>query len=548
MEIISFIILFVIVCNIVLLFLPQNGIMITKKHPNLYQKDVLMTSNIVEQSWNISWGGSAAETGYDVVIDSNGTIYCVGSTKSFGAGGSDLDVIKLYSNGILVLNTTWGYSTDEDGTGMAIDPNGAIICGGNIGNMITDIGVVKFHPNMTQIWNATWGGPGTDRCYGIEVNSNSSIYCAGYKDYPSSYDVLLVKFFSNGTEAWNCTWGGDASEIAWGIGVDKNDSIYCTGWTSSFGAVSNDVFLVKFHPNGTRAWNITWGGSGSEEGWDVVVGNDDSIYCVGSTNSFGAGLSDLLLLKFYQNGTLAWNVTWGGSQDDTGHGLTIDANGSIYCIGETRSFGAGGLDISLIKFNPNGTLAWNITWGGIANEYGMKIEVDKNNSIYCVGFRDDVKDDLVLIRFSSNQIPIIPPLPTPPIPPYNPIPANGATDINTSPILSVFVSDPGGDMMNVSFHNAIDDNLIGIIINIPSGVRVTIQWFGLLEDTLYSWYAIADDGMKASISSTWSFTTSSSKTIPGYNFNICTFSIIALVSLIITKYINKNPKIMLISF
>jgi len=75
-----------------------------------------------------------------------------------------------------------------------------------------------------------------------------------------------------------------------------------------------------------------------------------SIYCVGKTYSFGTGAYDLALVKFYPNGTLAWNTTWVGSSNDHGVELALNAEGSVYCVSYTDSFGAGNNDLASIKF------------------------------------------------------------------------------------------------------------------------------------------------------------------------------------------------------
>jgi hypothetical protein len=109
--------------------------------------------------------------------------------------------------------------------------------------------------------------------------------------------------------------------------------------------------------NPQYSWNVTWGGSQNEHGDGVVVAPDGSIYCVGLTLSDGAGDDDLALVKFFPNGTREWNVTWGGWDEEEGKGITLDTTGAIYCTGFTRTFGAGSADIALVKFFPNGTRA-----------------------------------------------------------------------------------------------------------------------------------------------------------------------------------------------
>ena len=91
--------------------------------------------------------------------------------------------------------------------------------------------------------------------------------------------------------------------------------------------------------------------------------------------------------------------------------------------------------------------------------------------------------------------------------PTNPSPADGANGISTSPTLSVDVTDPDGDTMDVSFYDASDDSLIGTDNGVASGGTASVTWSGLNTETTYEWYAVADDGTDTTTSATWTFTT-----------------------------------------
>ena len=95
----------------------------------------------------------------------------------------------------------------------------------------------------------------------------------------------------------------------------------------------------------------------------------------------------------------------------------------------------------------------------------------------------------------------------PPYKPSNPNPEDGAIDVSTNPVLSVYVSDLQGNNLDVLFYDATTNNLIGIAYNVPSFTRAQITWNNLTINTTYFWYAIADDGEYTNQSDTWEFTT-----------------------------------------
>jgi len=95
----------------------------------------------------------------------------------------------------------------------------------------------------------------------------------------------------------------------------------------------------------------------------------------------------------------------------------------------------------------------------------------------------------------------------PPNRPSNPNPENNATDVELSPTLSVYVSDPDNDTMNVSFYNAANNILIGNVKNADSNTTVSVVWLNLHYEVTYEWYAVAEDYEGSTQSDTWCFTT-----------------------------------------
>ena len=106
----------------------------------------------------------------------------------------------------------------------------------------------------------------------------------------------------------------------------------------------------------------------------------------------------------------------------------------------------------------------------------------------------------------------------PPNEPIDPLPGNNSTNIRINPTMSVFVTDPDNDTMNVSFYNASDDSRIGVVFNVSNGSRAEVIWPGLQHNTTYEWYAIANDSVFENRSDTWTFTTTQNRP-PNQPFN-----------------------------
>jgi len=134
-------------------------------------------------------------------------------------------------------------------------------------------------------------------------------------------------------------------------------------------------------------------------------------------------------------------------------------------------------------------------------DYGRG-EYDGINWWYVVRAEDAVGNE----EQNTNAVPEVFGNPAPSVP-TNPIPNHLAVGVGLNPTLSVDVSDPNGDTMDVSFYDASGPTLIGTDFGVSSPGTASFPWSGLSADTTYTWYAVADDGTSATPSPVWQFTT-----------------------------------------
>ncbi|MFW9879475.1 MAG: SBBP repeat-containing protein [Candidatus Thorarchaeota archaeon] len=205
------------------------------------------------------------------------------------------------------------------------------------------------------------------------------------------------------TELAFYTWGGSDSEDAFDIAIDSSNNSYVIGWTNSFGAGERDLCLIKFNSSGVE-WNRTFGGNYSDWGRSIELDSFDNIYITGYTGSYGTGGYDIWLLKINSTGGAEWNYTWGGIYDDVGWDLALDSLNNAYVTGYTNSFGEGDLDMCLVKFNSSGVV-WNYTCGGSNRNLGHAVTLDLLGNAYVVGDTKSFgagKDDIYLVKFNSS--------------------------------------------------------------------------------------------------------------------------------------------------
>jgi len=111
--------------------------------------------------------------------------------------------------------------------------------------------------------------------------------------------------------------------------------------------------------------------------------------------------------------------------------------------------------------------------------------------------------------------------------------------------LKVRVTDPDGDLLNVSFYNCsvFDTNFIGFDANVSNGEIASISFSKLNINDEYWWYVIVDDGILSIKSSIWIFTTTektSTPQIPGFELFTCLNCLLIIISLAISKWKPKR--------
>ena len=126
------------------------------------------------------------------------------------------------------------------------------------------------------------------------------------------------------------------AENALGMTTDGT-YLYVTGYTTV--SPNNwDLFVAKFDKNLNEIWYSTWGGvANAESARSIVVAPDGSIYIGATTESFGNGEMEIVLIKYDPSGNMEWYKTWGGTLDDTVLDIHLQDD-VIYLTGKTKSF------------------------------------------------------------------------------------------------------------------------------------------------------------------------------------------------------------------
>ncbi|MBU0508236.1 right-handed parallel beta-helix repeat-containing protein [bacterium] len=222
---------------------------------------------------------------------------------------------------------------------------------------------MKTNANGDSLWSRTFGGSQADECYAVRQTTDGGYVLVGHTSSfgAGSLDIWVVKTDSNGSGLWNRTYGGGGSEQCGSI-RQTTDGGYILGGRTSIGAGNGDYWMVKISANGDSLWSRTFGGSNIDEGGNIQQTAEGGYIFGGYTQSFGMGGSDFWLVKTNENGDSLWSRVYGGTQDDACTFVQQTADGGYVWAGYTCSIGAGGYDFWLVKTEPDtSTLCGTLT-------------------------------------------------------------------------------------------------------------------------------------------------------------------------------------------
>jgi hypothetical protein len=143
------------------------------------------------------------------------------------------------------------------------------------------------------------------------------------------------------------------------------------GYTTSFGAGGVDWWLVKTDADGDSLWSRRYGGPENEWCYAVLQTADGGYVLAGGGYSFGAGTpnnANMWLLKTDANGDSLWSRAYGGIDRESAHAMIQTSDGGYALAGFTGSYGAGDLDMWMVRTNANGDSLWSQTFGGSEKE------------------------------------------------------------------------------------------------------------------------------------------------------------------------------------
>jgi uncharacterized delta-60 repeat protein len=353
-----------------------------------------------------TYGGTGSEVAYSVQQTSDGGYILAGYKYSFGAGGDDFFLIKTDANGNIIWAKTYGGTDYDYAYSVQQTSDGGYIVAGftrSFGAGYNDIFLIKTDANGNIIWAKTYGGIYTDSATSVQQTSDGGYIVTGstYSFGAGGYDIFLIKTDANGNIIWAKTYGGTNDDRASSVQQTSDGGYIVAGYTRSFGAGGDDFFLIKTDANGNIQWAKTYGGTNYDVAYSVHQTSDGGYIVAGRTGSWAY---NIFLVKTDANGNIQWAKIYGGTFNDVAYSVHQTSDGGYIVAGTTWSFGAGAVDIFLIKTDANGNIIWAKTYGEIDWDKAYSVHQTSDGGYIVAGLIEtfDASYNIFLIKTDAN--------------------------------------------------------------------------------------------------------------------------------------------------
>lgn len=267
----------------------------------------------IDQNGNIIWNNLYRwwneDYGTNIIQTDDGGFLLTGYSNSFSFGGYDVIALKLDQSGIRMWYRVYGGAENDYGTSVTTSPDGGYMLGGYTFSygVQGDAYIIKTYGDGVLRWSKSYGGAGFDNIKDMYRVSNGFLACGSTSSFGLVDEDAFMFNIDNqdGFVYWTRTFDGNAG------GPSTFNKVISSpdGGSLLVGNMQNtvknlqDLVYVKLYGDGEFNSGKIFGGAANDGASSIAFKQDGGLLISGSTGSFGAGSNDMYLLSLYNNGT-----------------------------------------------------------------------------------------------------------------------------------------------------------------------------------------------------------------------------------------------------
>jgi len=270
---------------------------------------------------------------------------------------------------------------------------------------------------FAQGWEKTFGSTGNETAHDVQHTPDGGFILVGSSDSYGNNgrkDVLIVKTDLDGEVLWSNTDFGItvADDVGYSI-RQTPDGGYIIGANQMIYEGSMP-YMIRTDAFGNELWRAPFISPDTIQGRAVTLTPDGGFAQVGftqhhTTDRYGNSIieEDVFIYKADSNGYIQWSTSHGGPQPDRALDIHAVADGSLYILGTSYSFGANNSDsqIYLLKTNSTGQEIWTLTYGQEFANQGHAFAPTTDGGFIITGWTNELKasgDDAFLLKVNAS--------------------------------------------------------------------------------------------------------------------------------------------------
>lgn len=365
------------------------------------------------QTFQKLYGASGIDMFTDMYqLPDQGYLLC-GTTSSYGAGAADMYIVRTDGIGNVLWSKTAGFQNNDYFSQLDYNENeGTFIVIGNSSGEFAEanqnIVIAKLDLDGNIIWSKHMDEIRNDVSTSVAVTSDGGFIFSGMTTSygPSlSDDILIIKGNTDGEVEWSYVYGSDGHDKPMAIIENSNDEFILYAHSDFLsGDFIYNTCIMKFSNDGELLQSNILFGDNDELAWDIFKDEyTGEIFLVGDTKSYGAGGIDGTITKLNDDLSVEWAKTIGSHGSEHILDVKTDIEGNIYISGCTNSAGYGGLDMFMSKFSPDFNIEYSKTYGGQSKDVAYAMDLTPDGGVAIAGYSRSFETSNVLAYFLKTD-------------------------------------------------------------------------------------------------------------------------------------------------